>query len=142
MEYIEINDELFIPLQELRFTASRSGGPGGQHVNKVSTSVTLAFDVQGSPALGEDQRARILERLANRIGRDGRLLVTASDTRSQSANKDLAVRRFAELLRRALEVRKSRRRTRPTLASRTRRLAAKKTRAALKRTRGKVRDDD
>jgi len=142
MEYIEINEQLRIPRDELSFTATRSGGPGGQHVNKVSTSVTLAFDVERSPSLGEFQRNRIRTRLANRIGRDGNLRVNASDTRSQAANKDLVVARFAELLREALKRPKPRRRTKPTRASKQRRLNAKKSRAAVKKTRGKVRGDE
>ncbi|WP_461208713.1 alternative ribosome rescue aminoacyl-tRNA hydrolase ArfB [Desulfocurvus sp. DL9XJH121] len=142
MEYVEINAELRIPRSELSFTAVRSGGPGGQHVNKVSTSVALAFDVEASPSLDEGRRARIRSRLAGRISQDGVLRVTASDTRSQAANKELAVERFAELLRQALHRDKPRRRTRPTRASKTRRLQAKKTRAAVKKLRGRVRGDE
>lgn len=142
MEYVEINDNLRIPHSELSFSATRSGGPGGQHVNKVSTSVTLAFDVAGSPSLSDWQRARVMAELATRISREGVLQVTAQDTRSQSANKELAVARFAELMAAALKPRKPRRKTRPTLASRQRRLDAKRSRSTLKKSRGRVRHDD
>ena len=142
MEYVVIKDNLRIPHSELSFSATRSGGPGGQHVNKVSTSVTLAFDVVGSPSLSDWQRARIMAELATRISREGVLQVTAQDTRSQSANKELAVARFAELMAGALKPRKPRRKTRPTLASRQRRLDAKRSRSALKKSRGRVGHDD
>lgn len=138
MDEIKINNRLSIPLDELNFTAARSGGPGGQHVNKVATSVTLVFDVAGSPSLNEADRARLMDKLSTRIGRDGTLRITARDTRSQSANKDAAIVRFAEVVRRALVRPKARRATRPTRASKERRVTAKKQRAALKKTRGKV----
>ena len=107
-------------------------------MNKVSTSVTLAFDVAGSPSLSDGQRARIMTVLATRINREGVLQVTAQDTRSQGANKELAMARFAELMAAALKPRMPRRKTRPTLASRRRRLDAKRARSALKKNRGRV----
>ncbi|BBD09148.1 alternative ribosome rescue aminoacyl-tRNA hydrolase ArfB [Desulfovibrio ferrophilus] len=142
MDIVYINAQLSIPMDEVQFTAVRSGGPGGQNVNKVATSVTLIFDVAGSPSLSGPQRVRIQDKLANRIGRDGALRLTARDTRSQLSNKELAVKRFAELLREALKRPKARRKTRPTLASKHRRLDSKKQRAGLKKTRGKVSSED
>lgn len=142
MEYIEITAQLRIPRDELTFSATRSGGPGGQHVNKVATSVTLSFDVAESPSLTEYQRTRISRELATRINREGVLRLTASDTRSQSANKELAIARFTELLAQALKPRKPRRKTRPTLASKRRRLKAKRSRGDLKKKRGRVRGDE
>ncbi|WP_029456862.1 alternative ribosome rescue aminoacyl-tRNA hydrolase ArfB [Solidesulfovibrio alcoholivorans] len=128
-------------LDELRFTATTAGGPGGQHVNKVSTKVTLLFDLDGSPSLTEAQKTRLRAALAGRIGKDGVLRVVSQSTRSQSANKELAVDRFAALLREALTPRTPRRKTRATLASKLRRLEGKRQRGAVKRQRT-VRHDD
>ena len=128
-------------LDELRFTATTAGGPGGQHVNKVSTKVTLLFDLDGSPSLTESQKARLRAALAGRIGKDGVLRVVSQSTRSQSANKELAVDRFAALLREALTPRTPRRKTRATLASKLRRLEGKRQRGAVKRQRAAHHDD-
>lgn len=135
---LRVNDRLTIPDGELRFKASRSGGPGGQHVNTTNTRVQLEFDVAGSPSLNDGQRALILERLASRIDADGVLRLAGQSERSQLANKRDVLERLAELLRRALAPRKSRRATKPTMASRRRRVEAKKQRAGVKRLRGKV----
>ena len=99
---IEIRDGLTIREEELRFTASRSGGPGGQNVNKVSTRVTLWFDVAGSPSLTAEQRSLIRSRLATRISKEGVLRVVSQQTRSQAANREAALERFVALLRKAL----------------------------------------
>src|SRR5215470_8764392 len=93
---------LGIPENEVRFSASRSGGPGGQNVNKVSSKVTLAFDVRSSSALSEEQKRRIIGRLATRISKEGVLQIVSQRTRSQDLNRDDVLVRFAELLRRAL----------------------------------------
>ena len=130
-----------ILLDELRFTATTAGGPGGQHVNKVSTKVTLLFDLDASPSLTETQKARLRTALAGRIGKDGVLRVVSQSTRSQSANKELAVDRFAALLREALTPRTPRRKTRATLASKLRRLEGKRQRGAVKRQRTARHDD-
>ncbi|HMC82356.1 MAG TPA: aminoacyl-tRNA hydrolase [Candidatus Polarisedimenticolia bacterium] len=99
---IEIRDGLAIREEELRFTASRSGGPGGQNVNKVSTRVTLWFDVAGSPSLTAEQRSLIRSRLATRISKEGVLRVVSQQTRSQAANREAARRgRFEEKRRRS-----------------------------------------
>ena len=142
MDEVRINEGLSIPMSELTFTAARSGGPGGQHVNKVATSVTLVFDVAGSPSLSDGQRARLLDKLAARIGRDGTLRLTARDTRSQFANKEAVIERFAELVRLALVRPKARRATRPTLASKQRRLTTKRRRADVKKARGRIDSPD
>jgi len=133
---IEITPDLSIPDDELAFTASRSGGPGGQNVNKVSSRVTLLFDVDGSPSLSATQRALLHERLATRISKAGIFQVTSQRHRGQAANREEALQRFIELLRWALEERADRRPTRPPRAARERRLAAKKRRADAKRLRG------
>lgn len=133
-----INDDLFIPRAELSYRASRAGGPGGQHVNTSSTRVELVWDVEASPSLTDAQRARIREKLANRISQEGTLLLAAADSRSQHQNKEVVTERFEALLREALVVPKPRRKTRPTRASREERLRGKKHRSETKRMRGKV----
>lgn len=136
---IRINERLEIPEAELDFSASRGGGPGGQHVNKVASRVTLSFDVAGSPSLSDSQRARLLDRLSSRLTKEGVLQLSSHSSRSQAANRDEVVQRFAELLRNGLKRRKRRRATRPTRGSKERRLRAKKQRAETKKKRGKVR---
>src|SRR5215510_13043590 len=91
-----------IPESELEFVASRSGGPGGQNVNKVSSRITLRFDLEKSGALNPDQRRRIRAKLASRINKDGVLQVSSQRTRSQDLNREEALLRFAELLREAI----------------------------------------
>ena len=135
---IQVNDRLDIPEEELSFSASRGGGPGGQHVNKVASRVTLRFDVMNSPSLSRDQRAALLEKLGSRLTRDGVLLLSSHESRSQAANREEVVRRFAQLLREGLQRPKKRRPTRPTRGSRERRLESKKRRSGVKRGRGKV----
>ena len=133
---IAVTEDLLIPDAELTFTATRSSGPGGQHVNKASTRVTLLFDVAGSPSLSEGQRARILERLATRVSREGILRVVSQQSRSQEANRRAAVEHFVELVRGALKRAPARRPTRATAAARDRRILQKKERGRLKRGRG------
>jgi len=130
-----INGELRIPAAEIRFTASCAGGPGGQHVNKVSTKATLIFDVAGSQSLTDWQRQVIMEKLGGRINQAGELRIAASEYRSLAANKAAAMTRFIELLRRALVPEVKRKKTRPSLGAKLRRLEAKKRRGAVKRQR-------
>ena len=132
---IRITDELSIPREELTFAASRSSGPGGQHVNKVSTRVTLRFDVVNSPSLTTDQKNRFLERLATRTSNAGVLRVVSQQTRSQKANRDAALERFVALLQQALEQMPERRPTRPPPAVKQRRLDDKRHRGQVKRGR-------
>lgn len=135
MESIDINQELSIPLDELAFTAVRSSGPGGQNVNKVSTKVSLEFDVDKSPSLTEEQKILIKRRLPGRISGEGILRVSSQKTRQQATNREDAVRRFAGLLAGALRERKVRRRTRVPKASRRERLEEKKKRGFVKQSR-------
>lgn len=139
---VQINDGLWIPRAELSYRASRSGGPGGQHVNTSSTRIELLWDVGATPSLSEEQRARVQERLANRINTEGVLLLASSEHRSQSQNKESVTARFAEMLAAALKVPKRRKRTRMPRAAKEKRLQAKKERAQIKRMRGPVRRDE
>lgn len=126
---------LAIPEGELEFRFSRSGGPGGQNVNRRSTRVELVFDVASSPSLGPRQRDRIMRALASRIDAEGRLRVVAAEERSQAQNRARAVERFRALLAEALKARRPRRPTAPSRAARARRLEGKRRRAAVKRLR-------
>lgn len=132
---LEVSPELRLPLSELTFRATRAGGPGGQHVNTSATRVELGWDVARSPSLSEEQRARLLERLATRLDGAGRLRVVASASRSQLRNREAALERLRELVARALEVPKVRRPTQPSRAAKAARLEAKRRRAAIKRER-------
>jgi ribosome-associated protein len=131
---IEVDDRLAIPEEELAFVTSRSGGPGGQNVNKLETRVTVRFDL-ASPSLDDARRARIRERLATRVSRAGVLSVTSQRHRTQAANREAAVARLVELLREAFAEREPRRPTRPGRAARARRLQAKRLRSRRKRER-------
>ncbi len=117
---LRINRELTLPLAEITLRTSRSSGPGGQHANVTASRVEALFDVLASPSLTESQRARLLARAGPR------LVAVAQDERSQARNRELALRRLAERLARALTVPRKRRPTRPTAASRARRLNTKR----------------
>jgi len=130
-----VNDRLRIPRAELEFRATRAGGPGGQHVNTSSTRVELLWNVRGSAAPDEAQRAQLIERLGGRVDGQGNVRVVASDSRSQRQNRERAEERLAALLRDALVVRKKRRPTKPSRASKEERLAEKKRRGEKKRER-------
>jgi len=137
---LEVNDAVRVPRAELTYRATRSGGPGGQHVNTSSTRVELAWDVGTSPSLSDEQRALVRERLSNRINGEGVLLLAASDHRSQHQNKEAVTGRFVELVRQALLVQKKRKKTRPGKAAREARLRAKKHRSEVKRSRRSLED--
>jgi ribosome-associated protein len=137
---VRIHDGLAIPDDELVFTVSRSGGPGGQHVNKVSSRVTLRFDVAGSRSLSDDHKRRIAARLATRIAKDGTLRVSCGTRRSQAANRKLAMERFAELIRDALRPRRPRRKTVVPEGARRRRVDDKRRHGRVKRDRSSIED--
>jgi ribosome-associated protein len=132
---IPVTEDLAIPDEEVAFTTSRSGGPGGQNVNKLETRVTLRFDLAGSSVLSEEQKARLRERLATRITKEGALLVTSQKHRTQAANRDAAAERLAELIREALREEAPRKKTRPSRAAKARRLDEKRRQSQRKRER-------
>jgi ribosome-associated protein len=132
---IRVTPRIALDEREIDERFIRAGGPGGQNVNKVATAVQLRFDVRRSPSLPDDVRTR-LERLAGRrLTRDGVLVITAQRFRHQEQNRDDARRRLIELIRRAARAPVTRRATRPTLASKHRRLDAKHARASVKKDR-------
>ena len=129
---VRITHFLSIPEKELIFTASRSGGPGGQNVNKVSSRITLWFDVLNSPSLREEDKQRILQKLPTRINKAGWLWVSAQQSRSQADNRESARRRLVELLQQALIKPPSRKKTRVPRSVREQRIAEKKRHGQLK----------
>jgi ribosome-associated protein len=131
-----------IPLDELRFHFVRSSGPGGQHVNKASTQVELSFDVVNSPSLSDEQKARVLEKLASYIDKEGVLHLASQATRSQLQNRLDVIARFQGLIEAALRVPKKRRPTRPSAAARERRLRSKRERGQVKQSRRKIDGED
>jgi len=134
---IAIMTGVAIPETELEFIASRSGGPGGQNVNKVSSRVTLRFDLERTTALNAGQRKRVREKLSSRISKEGVLQISSQRTRSQEFNREDVVTRFAELLRDALREEKARVKTRATRAAREERLKEKRIKTAVKQARVK-----
>jgi ribosome-associated protein len=135
---IRIDETTAIPLNELEFRFSRSAGPGGQNVNKVSTRVEVLFNVWRSPTLDEGQKHRILVSLKSRMSGDGVLRVTTQESRSQWRNREVVLERFASLLQRALSKRKERIPTRPSRTARLRKAQAKKLHGQKKALRRKV----
>jgi ribosome-associated protein len=138
---IPINARLAIPRDELELKATRSGGPGGQHVNTSSTRIELVWNVATSPSLWEDERTHLLEKLAHRLDGEGQLRIVAQGERSQLQNREAAIARFAEVVAKALVVPKRRKATRPTKASKEKRLQGKKQRGELKRERRRNTDE-
>ena len=139
---IIIAPNIEIPRSDLTFRFARSGGPGGQHVNTADTKAILSYDIANSAllqaALSEAKFQRVVERLGNKLDKDGVLQVTCQETRSQLGNKEIAIERFAAILKGALVEPKKRKKTRPSRAAKERRLQSKKKRGAVKKGRSGV----
>lgn len=136
-----VDGELRIPRHELTFRASRSGGPGGQHVNTSSTRVEVVWNIPRSRVLSDEQRVRLGEKLASRLDGDGNVRVVGSAYRSQARNREDAEERLAALIRRALIVPRARKKTRPSRTAVERRLRSKKLESEKKRERRKPYED-
>ncbi len=139
---LEIRPDITIEDWELTEQFVRASGPGGQNVNKVSTAVELRFEAARSPNLPGPVKARLKRLAGRRWTKDGALILQVDETRSQARNRDIARDRLKDLIQKALVKPKTRRPTRPTLASKRRRLDAKKARGAVKSLRGRVSGDD
>ncbi len=133
--HIVITHSLKIPIAELKFKTSRSGGPGGQNVNKLETRVEVVFDIANSQSISEPIRYRLLKTLSSQLDSSGILHVVAQETRSQWKNKQLAIERVTGILKSALVVRKKRVATKPTHTAREVRIHTKKARSNTKRLR-------
>ncbi len=132
---IEVTPNIIIQDDELEFEFIRASGPGGQNVNKVSTAVQLRFDVASSPSLPEEVRQRLLRLGGKRVTTQGVLVIQSQQHRTQEQNREAALHRLVELVRRAAEPPKKRYQTRPTRASQERRLEVKHRRGLVKRLR-------
>lgn len=141
MPTLRITPHIAIDETELDEHFVQASGPGGQNVNKVATAVQLRFDVARSPSLPEDVRQRLMSLAGRRLTQDGVLVLIARTHRTQERNRADARERLAELIRQAAIAPKPRRATRPTLASKKRRLESKSVRSAVKRTRAKPAED-
>ena len=133
---LKITDDIVIDDAELMEQFVRSSGPGGQNVNKVSTAVQLRFNVYASPSLPWDVRARLVSLAGKRVNAAGELMITAQRFRTQAQNRQDARERLASLIRAALHAPKPRRKTKPTAASKRRRLESKHRRGEIKASRG------
>jgi ribosome-associated protein len=138
---IRVTSTVAIPRSELVVRATRSGGPGGQHVNTSSTRIEITWDVTRSRALTDDERVRVTARLGTRMSEEGTLRVVASDSRSQRQNRERAEARLADLVRRALAVPKPRKRTRVPRGAVEARLEGKRRQGERKRQRRWKGDD-
>jgi ribosome-associated protein len=127
-----------IPEAELRWTAVRASGPGGQNVNKVSSKIDLRFDFEGSAALSDELKARLRVKAAARLDAQGQIQITSQLTRNQSDNLEDAREKLAALLRSAMLTPKTRRKTKPSRAKKAKRVAEKRVHAAKKQNRGRV----
>ncbi|MEE4607784.1 MAG: alternative ribosome rescue aminoacyl-tRNA hydrolase ArfB [Desulfobacteraceae bacterium] len=135
---ITIAPNVTLDADELQFRFVRASGPGGQNVNKVATAVQLRFDAANSPSLSEPVRRRLMRLAGKRLTAEGEIVIEARRHRTQEQNRQDAIDRLAALIRQAVAVPKARRKTRPTQASRERRLAAKQRRGRIKQNRGSV----
>ncbi|HBQ37185.1 MAG TPA: aminoacyl-tRNA hydrolase [Rhodobacteraceae bacterium] len=139
---LRINDDITLEDWEISESFTRSSGPGGQNVNKVSTAVELRFEAQRSPQLTGAVKTRLKRLAGRRWTSDGAIIIRAEETRSQARNREIAKARLVDLIEKALFVPKRRIKTRPTLASKRRRVEGKVKRGQVKVLRGKVRGDE
>lgn len=135
MQTGKVTVELILP--EITFSTSRSGGPGGQNVNKVNSKVTLNFDIVNSKVLDPLQKEILLVKMSSRVSVDGVLSVMAQESRSQQDNKELVLRKLADLLKKAFEVKKPRKATKPSKAAKEKRIKSKRQRSEKKQWRQK-----
>ena len=141
MDTLDISDKICIPMSEIRMTAVRSQGAGGQNVNKVATAIHLRFDAQSSDAIPEHVKQRLRQLSDHRVTDDGVIIIKSQAHRSQERNRQAALARLAELIVSATHVSKRRIKTKPSKRAKQKRLDSKSRRGALKRKRGKVNDD-
>ncbi len=141
-DYLIVNSNLSLPLHEMQLTASRSSGPGGQHVNTTDSRIQLRWNIQSSPTLSDTQRSILLRAMSSRITDDGDLILACDSNRSQRRNRDEVLQRLASMVRTALIPPKQRKKTRPTRASREKRLQQKRHRSEVKKGRSRGNESD
>jgi ribosome-associated protein len=138
MEDVPIKNGLVIPKDEIEIRASRAGGPGGQHVNKSNTRITVRWNLRETQALTGVQKLRVEEKLASVITEEGDIIIHSASSRSQLQNKEEALERLADKIRKALYVPKRRMKTKVSKAKKEARLQAKTRKGQIKKLRGKV----